>query len=200
MENSEQNLKNYATEVSAFISIYLRRLISCPGKYLADEEDFLFKGRNCMIRIPSEKKDVSLKLIASPVRLLVVISNPPDLPENMKLDVVRERRLIKDALRPLIDEGKLAVKWEDEASIERIQDALINFKPHVIHYTGHGGFDEKNGGTLLLEDGKDRSMPTSGAVLAERLAGRDIRLIVLSGCQTAVTKRQTLFQALQARL
>ena len=171
-----------------------------PWEYLADKEDFLFKGRNCLIRVPLEKKDVSLQKIAPPVRLLVVISNPPDLPENMKLDVDREKRLIKDALRPLIDEGKLAVKWEDEASIERIQDALINFKPHVIHYTGHGGFDEKNGGTLLLEDGKDRSMPTSGAVLAERLAGRDVRLIVLSGCQTAVTETTDPFSSVAGAL
>ena len=114
-----------------------------PWEYLADKEDFLFKGRNCLIRVPLEKKDVSLQKIAPPVRLLVVISNPPDLPENMKLDVVRERRLIKDALRTiLLMRESLLLKWEDEASLERIQDALINFKPHVIHYTGHGGFDD----------------------------------------------------------
>lgn len=170
-----------------------------PWEYLADEEDFLFKGRNCLVRVPSEKKDVSLQRIAPPVRILVVISNPPDLPENMKLDVVREKRLIKDALRPLIDEGKLAVKWEDEASLERIQDALINFKPHVIHYTGHGDFDGEKG-IVLLEDGKDHSMPVSGILLAERLAGRDVRLIVLSGCQTAMTKNTDPFSSVAGAL
>ena len=80
-----------------------------PWEYLANEEDFLFKGRNCLIRAPMEMKDIPLQAIAPPVRLLVVISNPPDLPENMKLDVVKEKRLIKDALRSLIDEGKLAL-------------------------------------------------------------------------------------------
>lgn len=170
-----------------------------PWEYLADEEDFLFKGMNSLIRVPSEKKKVSLQRIALPVRILVVISNPPDLPENMKLDVAREKRLIKDALRPLIDEGKLAVKWEDEASLERIQNALINFKPHVIHYTGHGDFDGEKG-ILLLEDGKDRSMPVSGTLLAERLAGRDVRLIVLSGCQTAITKYTDPFSSVAGAL
>ena len=58
----------------------------------------------------------------------------------------------------------------------------------------------QNGGTLLLEDGKDRSMPTSGAVLAERLAGRDVRLIVLSGCQTAVTKTTDPFSSVAGSL
>ncbi len=112
----------------------LPSLEALPWEYLADEEGFLFKGReNFLIRAPSlEEKTVPIQKISPPVKVLVIISNPPDLPEEMKLDVVREKRLIKEALRPLIDEGRLAVKWEDEASLERIQDALLEFNPHII--------------------------------------------------------------------
>ncbi len=109
-------------------------LEALPWEYLADEEGFLFKGReNFLTRAPSlEEKTVPIQKISPPVKVLVIISNPPDLLEEMKLDVVREKRLIKEALRPLIDEGRLAVKWEDEASLERIQDALLEFNPHII--------------------------------------------------------------------
>ena len=175
-------------------------LESLPWEYLVAEGEFLFKGReNVLIRTPTiEEKSAALETILLPVRLLVIISNPPDLPELKKLDVVREKRLIKEALKPLIDEGRLVVKWEDEASLERIHDALLAFNPHIIHYTGHGGFAE--GGVLLLEDGSDKSLNVSGTKLAERLANRDVRLVVLSGCQTAKAKTSDSFSSVAGAL
>ncbi len=59
-----------------------------------------------------------------------------------------------------------------------------------FHCTGHGAFDEEKGGVLLLEDGRDKSMNASGARLAELLAARDVRLVVLSGCQTAISNAE----------
>lgn len=177
-------------------------LESFPWEYLANEEGFFFNGReNFLIRAPSfEEKIIQLQKITPPVKVLVIISNPPDLPEEKKLDVIREKRLIKEALRPLMDESRLTVKWEDEASLEKLQDALLTFNPHIIHYTGHGGFDEEKGGVLLLEDGRDKAMDVSGTKLAERLVGRDVRLIVLSGCQTAMTKTNDPFSSVAGAL
>ena len=177
-------------------------LEALPWEYLATEGEFLFKGReNFLIRKPSlEERAASTQDIVPPVRLLVIISNPPDLPEHKNLDVVREKRLIKEALKPLMDEGRLLVRWEDEASLERIHDALLAFDPHIIHYTGHGGFDEENGGVLLLEDGSDKSQMVGGTALAERIAGRDVRLVVLSGCQTAETKTTDSFSSVAGAL
>ena len=175
-------------------------LESLSWEYLVAEGEFIFKGReNVLIRTPIlEEKAAALETISLPVRLLVIISNPPDLPEFKKLDVVREKRLIKEALKPLIDEGRLVVKWEDEASLERIHDALLAFNPNIIHYTGHGGFAE--GGVLLLEDGYDKSLNVSGTKLAERLAKRDVRLVVLSGCQTAKAKTSDSFSSVAGAL
>jgi tetratricopeptide (TPR) repeat protein len=175
-------------------------LESLPWEYLVAKGEFIFKCReNVLIRTPTlEEKAAALQTISRPVRLLVIISNPPDLPEFKKLDVVREKRLIKEALKPLIDEGRLVVKWEDEASLERIHDAMIAFNPHIIHYTGHGGFAE--GGVLLLEDGNDKSLNVSGTKLAERLAKRDVRLVVLSGCQTAKAKTSDSFSSVAGAL
>jgi tetratricopeptide (TPR) repeat protein len=175
-------------------------LESLPWEYLVAEGEFIFKCReNVLIRTPTlEEKAAALKTISRPVRLLVIISNPPDLPEFKKLDVVREKRLIKEALKPLIEEGRLVVKWEDEASLERIHDTMLAFNPHIIHYTGHGGFAD--GGVLLLEDGYDKSLNVSGTKLAERLANRDIRLVVLSGCQTAKAKTSDSFSSVAGAL
>ena len=80
-------------------------LEALPWEYLAIEGEFLFKGReNFLIRKPSlEERAAATQDIVPPVRLLVIISNPPDLPEHKKLDVVREKRLIKEALKPLMD-------------------------------------------------------------------------------------------------
>jgi tetratricopeptide (TPR) repeat protein len=177
-------------------------LEALPWEYLATKDEFLFKSReNFLIRKPSpEEIAATLQEMTFPLRQLVIISNPPDLPEHKKLDVVREKRLIKGALKPLMDEGRLVVRWEDEASLERIHDALLDFDPHIIHYTGHGGFDGELGGVLLLEDGSDRSQNVSGTDLAERIAGRDVRLVVLSGCQTAEAKTMDSFSSVAGAL
>lgn len=177
-------------------------LEALPWEYLATKGEFLFKSKeNVLIRKPSpEKMAATSQEITFPLRQLVIISNPPDLPEHKKLDVVKEKRLIKEALKPLIDEGRLVVRWEDEASLERIHDALLDFDPHIIHYTGHGGFDEELGGVLLLEDGSDKSQNVSGADLAGRIAGRDVRLVVLSGCQTAEAKTTDSFSSVAGAL
>jgi tetratricopeptide (TPR) repeat protein len=177
-------------------------LEALPWEYLATEGEFLFKGReNFLIRKPSlEERAATLQEITFPLRQLVIISNPPDLPDRKKLDVVKEKRLIKEALKPLMDEGRIVVRWEDEASLERIHDALLAFDPHIIHYTGHGGFDEEKGGVLLLEDGSDKSQMVGGAALAERIAGRDVRLVVLSGCQTAEAKTTDSFSSVAGAL
>jgi hypothetical protein len=75
---------------------------------------------------------------------------------------------------------------------------MLAFNPHIIHYTGHGGFAE--GGVLLLEDGYDKSVNVSGTKLAERLANRDVRLVVLSGCQTAKAKTSDSFSSVAGAL
>ncbi len=177
-------------------------LEALPWEYLAIEGEFLFKGReNFLIRKPSlEERATKTQDVIPPLRQLVIISNPPDLPDSKKLDVVKEKRLIKDALKPLMDKGRLVVKWEYEASLERIHDALLAFDPHIIHYTGHGGFDEEKGGVLLLEDGSDKSQNVSGTDLAGRIAGRDVRLVVLSGCQTAEAKTTDSFSSVAGAL
>ena len=78
-------------------------LEALPWEYLATKDEFLFKGReNFLIRKPSvEERTATLQGIISPLRQLVIISNPPDLPEPKKLDVVKEKRLIKEALSRL---------------------------------------------------------------------------------------------------
>jgi len=219
-EEFEIKLKNYGTKLYKYLfdgaiaeefrrlsndGFFLRlhlppSLESLPWEYLVAEGEFIFKCReNVLIRTPTlEEEAAALETISLPVRLLVIISNPPDLPELKKLDVVREKRLIKEALKPLIDEGRLVVKWEDEASLERIHDAMLAFNPHIIHYTGHGGFAE--GGVLLLEDDSDKSLNVSGTKLAERLANRDVRLVVLSGCQTSKTKTSDSFSSVAGAL
>src|SRR5206468_1922610 len=77
--------------------------------------------------------------LARPLRLLVIISSPPDLPETQKLDTLRELRLIREAVAPLVAQGELQLAELDEPAPNLIQDAM-KWEPHIVHFTGHGDY------------------------------------------------------------
>ncbi|MDY6966683.1 MAG: CHAT domain-containing protein [Halobacteriota archaeon] len=75
------------------------------------------------------------------------------------------------------------------------------FKPHIIHYTGHGVFDPERGRMLTLENGNDEWCNVPGEEFAVHLAGREyIRLVILSGCQTAKVKDTDSFSSVSGAL
>ena len=65
-----------------------------------------------------------------------------------------------------------------------MQQALVRFKPHILHYIGHGGFDEKTGGVLLWEDDQGNELALSDARFADILRPRNLDAVVLHACQT----------------
>jgi len=100
---------------------------------------------------------------------------------------------LKAALHDPIAEG--AIEWLDpivgeQASGARLFERLRRAQePHIIHWIGHGGTDDKQNPCLyLVEDGAGES----GFLLAETLAqelrtnlGTELRLVVLEACSGA---------------
>ncbi len=100
---------------------------------------------------------------------------------------------LKGALHEPIAEG--ALEWldpivGDQASGPRLFERLRRSdQPHIIHWIGHGGTDEKNNPCLYLVEDHSGETPF---LLAETLAqelrtnlGAELRLIVLEACSGA---------------
>jgi CHAT domain-containing protein len=105
-----------------------------------------------------------------------------------------EQAELTAALEPLQRQGKLQVEWLTGAVTRRaLQDTLRRWQPHLLHYIGHGYFDEPNvagraeGGLLLAREtasGRYEPDPVSATELAVLFDGGRLRLALLNACRT----------------
>jgi tetratricopeptide (TPR) repeat protein len=177
-------------------------LTRLPWELLHDGREFLaLNPRTPVSRLPY---GVALREVgAAPgtLRLLVVVANPDDLPDEFRLDVEAERETILAATEKLQREGRLGVDFLEDASLEAIEDALADTHYHILHVTGHGDFDrQQKYGVLLLEDEDGSTQRVMGPELVKALGGSGLRLIVLSACRTATAAHRAAYRDLGSQL
>src|SRR5581483_5666996 len=121
-----------------------------------------------------------------PLRLLVVIASPKD---EVRLDTDAEKQRILGALKPLVETGQLQISIiEGPDTWERIIDTLMPDQTHILHFIGHGAFDERNQqGVLVMEDSDGNAMRIESERLSVLMQGKArLRLIVLNSCLGSV--------------
>ena len=159
-----------------------------PWELLYDRRSNLFPAqsdRSPVVRfleVPYVPRPLS---VDGALRVLAVLSSPTDLDD---LDVDREWRLLNDSLGPQMDVDAIRLDRLPAATLPALADWLARHEVHVLHFVGHGQFDERlQDGVLLLCDRYGRSDPVSASVLGPHLRDHDpLRLIVLNACQSAL--------------
>jgi CHAT domain-containing protein len=129
-----------------------------------------------------------------------VISSPDD-PRVAPLNTELEQRVILEAVEKLCRDHRMEVDFTYDATFETIQGYLNEKDYHIVHFTGHGIFDQEKGkGYLVLEtvDGKARMV--DNAAVADLLEGRGVRLVVLSACQSGKTSNKEAYADLASIL
>ena len=136
--------------------------------------------------------------VEAPLRVLVMISSPSDLPE---LAVDRERQLLMATTGDLVASGRLTVTVLEEATLTALQRALLD-DFHVFHFIGHGGFDQDaQEGVLVLEREDGTAHRVSGARLGTLLHdARTMQLAVLNACEGARTSGRDAFSGVAQAL
>jgi tetratricopeptide (TPR) repeat protein len=162
-------------------------LAELPWELLCDPEHeddaaFLARQRPLARLVPGGRE---LPPLAPPLRVLLLISSPPGLREGQRLDVESERAAVEQATRAHRASGFLHLLVEDLVTIPRVQRALLSFKPHIVHFIGHGSFEEGTGGMLWWENEQGEPFPISETHLASLLRPRGLRAVVLHSCKTA---------------
>ncbi len=122
--------------------------------------------------------------VEPPLRILVMVSSPTDVVE---LNTEEEYQRLANELSDLVQKGAVVVERLDEANLSALQKKLRQFKPHIFHYIGHGGYDvARDDGVLMLEDDKGRGQAVSGHELGTILRDhRSLRLAFLNSCEGA---------------
>jgi CHAT domain len=184
---------DHARDQNAQLRIRLRlsdcpELANLPWEMLYDRgDDWFIALSNATpvvryIQLPDPPRALH---VALPLRVLVIRSEPVDYP---RLDLDAEWAQVAEALRELTDAGAIDFTELTSPTMSDLRRALQRSSFHVLHYMGHGGFDEQNGGVLLFADRTGHSVPVSAGDLGVLLRDHSsMRLAVLNACEGART-------------
>ncbi len=165
-----------------------------PWEYLYDSrlERFLTLSQETpIVRLIDSADRPPAVDVEPPMRVLVMISSPSDMPE---LAVEREEQLLRATTGDLVKAGQLEIVVLEDATLISLQRALLD-DYHVFHFIGHGGFDQQaQEGVLVLEREDGTAHRVSGARLGTLLHdARDMQLAVLNACEGARTSGRDAF-------
>jgi tetratricopeptide (TPR) repeat protein len=168
-------------------------LAGLPWELLYDPEQSGERGflahRCPLMRLSSSA--APLAPIEPPLRVLLLISSPPSLGEDSRVDVESERAAVEHAVHEMRQAGLLHLLVEDIVTLKRVQQLLMRFRPHIVHYVGHGGYSDTSGGVLLWEDEQGNELELSAQRVASLLRPRNLHAVVLHACQTGRSNAQT---------
>ncbi len=177
-------------------------LLDLPWEYLYHRRRNLFLSQSTtssLVHFLELQDPVASLTVALPLRMLVVIANPVDLPP---LDVEREWTNIQSALADLIERGLVIVDRLPNATLSELQRALRRHDYHLFHFVGHGDFDEATAqGYVVFTDEERRAATIPGEVLAQLLHNeRTLRLAMLNACEGSQTATANPFAGVAQQL
>lgn len=135
-----------------------------------------------------------------PLRILGIVSSPSGYPE---LDADAERRNLEGALGAARRAGLVDVTWLERATLGELGRRISEPDDvHVLHYIGHGAYDEATeSGVLVLETPQGRAHDVSGEDIGAMLQDESsLRLVVLNACEGARTSHVDPFSGVATSL
>jgi hypothetical protein len=114
-----------------------------------------------------------------PLRILMLAANPVD---RNRLELTEEYRLLRGMVYPNSEAGACDLHVEWAARAEDLHRALMEFKPHIVHFSGHA-----NDEVICLEDDerKSHALTKMELGLLFNLTRNWLRVVVLNACYSA---------------
>lgn len=177
------------------------RLARLPWELICDQGRFLVRDTTIALsRYPEAAVPVTESLGDLPLRVLLVISRPAGV---VPLDPEEERRALLHGLRTLAEEEDVVVDMLRPPTQEMLAEAVTTGGYHVVHFDGHGGFaldEAEPQGYLVFEDEYGAVQLVSADEMSATLRNTEVRLVVLSACQTAVTAAEGMWSGVAPAL
>ena len=166
-------------------------LMRIPWEFLFDGSGFIcLEPRATLVRHLDMHLAAPALSVQLPLRILVTISSPPDLPS---LDVKAEADRLRIALGPYIEMGLIDLTIARDGQLATVQRALTMGQRtgkqwHIWHFIGHGVFDERDRAGYLAFESSYGSRMVSGFEMATLFRDHDtLRLVVMNACETAAS-------------
>ncbi len=175
------------------------RVLQLPWELLAEEGGFLFTQNppiSIRRRLPKYLAQKESPKFDLPIRVLMVVSRPDDKDVSF-LDPRSSAQALLDAVDVLGD--TVVVEFLRPPTLAALDRALREKTFHIVHFDGHGVYDRVKGLGMLLFERADHSLDMVGAdQIGTLLNQRNIPLVILDACQTAMQK--TEFSSVAAKL
>jgi hypothetical protein len=117
------------------------------------------------------------------LQVLVVLSRPRG---QEPLDARVEAKALEKAFQPLIKAGRAALEILARPTPQRLQRRLAAGGVDVLHFVGHGRYDESHReGSLFFEDDHGGPSRVGSEALRQIVCHRGLSLVFLNACETA---------------
>ena len=185
------------------LSVTPPALAGLPWEFLYDpaRRDYLCLDANTpLVRYPELPLTIQPLPVTPPLRILGLCVDASDL---TRLDVAEEKARMAAAVQTLQAQGLVELTWLDGQTADDLQRAMRRGPWHVLHYIGHGSFDQvRDEGLIHLADATGKAAPLYATQLARLLARQrhDLRLVLLNACEGARGGRLDLFAGTAATL
>jgi hypothetical protein len=175
------------------------RVLRLPWELLADEGGHLFSQGVSVRRRLRQTQRAHQRELSLPVRILVLVARPDDAGF---IDPRAITRPLLDAVAGLGD--AVAVEFLPRPTLQALSQRLRDRDAppvHVVHFDGHGVYDQKMGlGYLLFENDDHQSDRVDANRLGTLLNQSGVPLMALNACQSAAQAEANPYASVAARL
>jgi hypothetical protein len=144
--------------------------------FLATEEIHFI--RNVLTNVPADP----IARSEGPLRILVVSAQPVGFG---RLSVEQELTVIQRGFQPLVEAGLVEMESLARATPSMIHRHLTTGKYQVVHFIGHGVYNEERGeGCLIFVNEQGGEYPLGERSVREIFRGRGLSLVFLNSCES----------------
>ncbi len=149
-----------------------------------------------VVRRTRNTTEINLRPMQAPLKLLVVLASP----RFQKIDAVKEKSSLQEALQEAISEGQIEVDYlgfddATEANFDTLQEYLSRQETRydVVHIIAHGLLEAgEEGITALVKPENLRQQTVSASSLANLFRERRVMLVILQSCQSGAVDSSVL--------
>jgi hypothetical protein len=180
-----------ASQTQTKVRIRLRldavpELASLPWEFLYDKSlnRFLSLSKEtALVRYLDHPRPLEALSISVPLKVLVMISSPNDLPPlNLEAEWQKLQQAFSQSPTGLVEVDRLA-----QPSLAELDYQLSRDNYHIFHYIGHGLFNEATEISSLALEGEDGgSFEIAGEKIGVQLQNHaSLRMVILNACEGA---------------
>src|SRR6266487_1606083 len=193
----------------------LPHALSLPWELLHSEQGYMVMRTqepvSILRRLPQSESTTSSTPFELPLRVLLVTARPQGKGFIDPRGIARE---LLDEVQEQVEMGAIELEFLRPPTLKALRKRLRDKKRqvHVLHFDGHGTFDEQTHrqdehllsgsrrGKLAFEDDKGQLDLVEADDVAQVLLNSRVKLAVLTACQSAMGSAEDAFSSVAARL